>query len=178
MGCDIHTMAEIKMKRQDTLYPNAIKKRYFEYEEYDVLPAVFDNPYHRVEDYVLNLDDFNAPFTNQPFRQRNYVLFSLLADVRNDGSIDPFDEPRGVPDDVSSAGYTFMHSYGVDGHSHTWYTLQELLDVDWDNVWKPEPGDNWKPFERITKDIARLKMICDRLEVPYTDARFIMFFDN
>lgn len=178
MGCDIHTMAEIKMSRQYQLRPNAIKQRFYEHTGYEPLPAVFDNSYHRLEDYVVDLDDFHAPFTAQPFRDRNYALFAFLADVRNDGSIEPLDDPRGTPNDCSDAGHEFMRSYGIDGHSHTWFTLEELLDVEWENVWTPPAGDDWKPFEQIKKDIDRLKLICDRTEVPYSDARFIMFFDN
>jgi hypothetical protein len=72
-----------------------------------------------------------------PWDDRNYNVFAMLADVRNGGfrgepqRLQPIAEPRGVPDDVSAAGEKFMNSYGVDGHSHTYYTLDELLAVPW-----------------------------------------------
>lgn len=84
---------------------------------------------------------------------RNYVLFSLLANVRNDW--DPgfpyIDTPRGVPgyetrtanygrfealgeitdwDETPSDAYeSLVLNWGVDGHSHSWVTLRELKDA-------------------------------------------------
>lgn len=88
------------------------------------------------------------------YRGRNYELFAMLADVRNYGEtpgeiseadwlasadhgmlhsdrIDPIDEPRGLPDDVSAAVQQSSDEWGIDGHSHSWFTVEELLSVDW-----------------------------------------------
>src|SRR5688572_19515783 len=42
---------------------------------------------------------------------RNYVLFSLLADARGDGTIRPIAEPRGLPEDYVQA------SLGAEGRA-------------------------------------------------------------
>lgn len=64
---------------------------------------------------------------------RNYMLFSVLADVRNySDRVKPIDLPRGLPDDVSLEVKRKSDYDGVDGHSHSWLTLRELLDYDWD----------------------------------------------
>lgn len=102
MGCDIHMYAEIRT-----------------------------SPTGSWE--VLNDDNL--------YDGRNYSLFAMLADVRNGvgfaGSdtgvpVTPIDKPRGLPDDVSPAIRKESDDWGVDGHSHSFFTLAELLAVDWD----------------------------------------------
>jgi hypothetical protein len=64
---------------------------------------------------------------------RDYDMFALLANVRNYDNVKPFDgADRGLPDDVSPAMEKICEGWGVDGHSHTWYGLKELLEMDWD----------------------------------------------
>lgn len=69
------------------------------------------------------------------YSTRNYDLFAILADVRNGrgfagvltgGFFDPLDEPRGLPEDASSLVARQSEGWGMDGHSHSWFTLQEL----------------------------------------------------
>lgn len=76
----------------------------------------------------------------QFYEDRNYALFSILANVRNgygfagvrtgDGftTIAP---PRGLPDDASQRVKDESDAYGGDGHSHSWLTAREILDFDW-----------------------------------------------
>lgn len=54
---------------------------------------------------------------------RNYRLFALLADVRNDYSITPIDMPRGLPVDMDPETEDDLS----DEHSQTWFLLSELL---------------------------------------------------
>ena len=71
---------------------------------------------------------------------RNYNLFAILADVRNghgfagvttgEGFV-PISDPRGVPDDASKEYKQIVDSWDVDGHSHSYHTLRQLLDYDW-----------------------------------------------
>ncbi|TDN70452.1 hypothetical protein [Paraburkholderia sp. BL10I2N1] len=60
-------------------------------------------------------------------RHRNYALFGSLANVRRDGDGAP--DPKGVPDDVSDLARMEIDGWGIDGHSHTWWTLREALPV-------------------------------------------------
>ena len=71
---------------------------------------------------------------------RNYGLFAILANVRNGfgfAGVDtgdgykPIAMPRGVPEDASGEYLAEVERWGVDGHSHSYFTLQELLDYDW-----------------------------------------------
>lgn len=63
---------------------------------------------------------------------RNYDLFGLLADVRNRSDIESPWAHRGIPKD--SGIHEFLgdgDSPHYHGHSHSWVSLQELLDYDW-----------------------------------------------
>lgn len=71
---------------------------------------------------------------------RNYDLFAILADVRNGRGFagiktgegfNPIAEPRGIPDDASDEFKAIAESWDVDGHSHSYHTLRDLLDYDW-----------------------------------------------
>lgn len=64
------------------------------------------------------------------YGERNYALFGLLAGVR---AVDMplLAAPRGVPEDVSTATKRWAKRMGVDGHTHSWVTLKEVLDFDW-----------------------------------------------
>lgn len=71
---------------------------------------------------------------------RCYDTFAILADVRNgrgfagtktgDGFA-PIASPRGVPDDVSDKVREWIEEYGANGHSHSYHTLEQLLEYDW-----------------------------------------------
>jgi hypothetical protein len=61
------------------------------------------------------------------YRERNYVVFSLLAGVRDyEGHPEPLFEPRGVPDDATVEYAEIVEQDGADGHSHSWLTLSEI----------------------------------------------------
>jgi len=66
----------------------------------------------------------------QVLGNRDYTMFAVLADVRND-SIRPLFAGRGMPKDASNATKKEMPE-DSDFHSHTFFTVQELLDTDWD----------------------------------------------
>lgn len=71
---------------------------------------------------------------NEPLDSRNYTLFAVLANVRNyDGGMTPIADPKGIPEDASAEVKSFSDSYGADGHSHTWLTLSEFDDYNFDD---------------------------------------------
>lgn len=61
---------------------------------------------------------------------RNYTLFSVLANVRNKGNVPPIDEPRGLPEDLL-VSERFIDRFLGD-HSFSWVTFDEVLAYDWD----------------------------------------------
>lgn len=118
MGCDIHIYAE---KRVDGKWVTADKWEPSEYDDGSMC----------------------VPFDEQLCPGRNYQLFAILADVRNGygfGGVDtgdalvPIDALRGLPDDVSTEVKTESDGWGGDGHSHSFFTVQELLEYDWTQI--------------------------------------------
>lgn len=74
------------------------------------------------------------------YEGRNYDLFAILADVRNGygfagirtgGGFNPISDPRGIPEDCHPNTRKYLESYGGDGHSHSYHTVQQLLEYDW-----------------------------------------------
>lgn len=116
MGCDIHIYVE---KKEDGRW---IPVDEWVQDEYGI-------------SYV--------PYQKQIYDGRNYDLFAMLADVRNgygfagvdtgNGFI-PISLPKGLPDDVSDNIKNVSDSWGRDGHSHSWLTLKELIDYDWNQT--------------------------------------------
>jgi hypothetical protein len=82
----------------------------------------------------------NEVFTISPYEDRNYDLFAILADVRNGygfAGVDtgdgfrPIAMPRGVPEDASQYYKNEVNQWDGDGHSHSYFTLDELEAYDW-----------------------------------------------
>ncbi len=95
---------------------------------------------------------------------RNYRLFAFLADVRNGGDIEPLDYPRGIPQDASEAYLWACDGWGWDAHSHSWFLVSELLQVD-KKVWKELGAENFiEKIESLSGEVDNLR-IC-------------FFFDN
>lgn len=127
MGCDIHTRAERRNSSGN----------------WELLGRVFKSINYQ-EDMPERIDEdgfeWNVKLSNQPYEGRNYNLFSILADVRNGygfagiktgEGFNPISEPRGIPADISEEGMKFLNSYESDGHSHSYFTLDELTKFDW-----------------------------------------------
>lgn len=118
MGCDIHCFAE----------------RYFDGAWHLLAPSVEARPWRFGQPgpdprftYTGVLRDW--------FDSRNYDLFGILADVRNGigfagirtGDAWPvIEEPRGIPADASDLYRKEAEEWGIDGHSHSWFTVEEL----------------------------------------------------
>lgn len=75
------------------------------------------------------------------YSDRNYVVFGVLADVRNGSGfagvdtgdrVQPIADPRGLPDDLSPASVEWFRRRGGD-HTDTYLTLPEVLAYDWDS---------------------------------------------
>ena len=95
--------------------------------------------------------DYISP--NNDLFGRNYDLFAVLANVRNGygfagvntgDPIVPISDPRGVPNDASDDYKTLVAQWGCDGHSHSFHTLQQILDFDWT---QPKVSRGWVDFK-------------------------------
>lgn len=127
MGCDIHFYVE---HRELELRQKAL----ISCEEYvDDAPWSTDlqpNPYfdHRDPESHFN----SRLWIPTWYSNRDYSLFYRLAGVRGPYEFEPLSESRGLPEDISSDMQRESDGWGTDGHSHSYFTLTELLAVDWD----------------------------------------------
>lgn len=108
MGCDIHSFAEV---RKDG--------------KWDVAGDVFP-----LDDWYV--EHYKRTHSHEPFRDRNYSVFAFIAGVRNYSDVQPLAAPKGKPDDLSTIVEDAVENRDADGHSHSWLTLAELLNVDYD----------------------------------------------
>lgn len=110
----------------------------FRSKYYDPKNVTVINRYSKNDQY-----EYNEKYTMEPYNGRSYHLFSILADVRNgygfagvdtgDGFV-PICKPKGIPKDASDFYKIEVKEWGVDGHSHSWLSLKEIKEYDWDQV--------------------------------------------
>ncbi len=112
---------------------------------------------------------------------RSYCLFGWLADVRNCADIKPLSEPRGIPEDLKNlllglllSGYR-ASPYGFEFlRSTSWYSLNELLAVDYDQIVDDENGVPIKLREFLAEDWFQQLDIMKKLG----PGRFVFGFDQ
>jgi hypothetical protein len=107
MGCDIHTYIE---KKKDGKW----------------IPA---QGFMQTGDDDDELPDVPIYDT---FFERNYALFGLLAGVRNSNIV--WFKPKGFPKDASKEVKAQFDYWGVDAHTPSYLTKEELDRVDWDGM--------------------------------------------
>ena len=111
MGCDIHSIAEVRENGKWT----AVTKDVFPLDEWD-------REYYKKDG------------GSSPFDWRSYSMFAFLAGVRNYDRCNPLSEPRGMPNDASEEAREMEEFWLGDGHSHSYLTLKELLEFDYDQT--------------------------------------------
>lgn len=121
MGCDIHVHVEYKFNR----YVGRDADGNSKFEKQWVCGDYFKiNPY-----YHEGEDDGEKPLSLVGFCDgRNYARFAVLADVRNYADTPCISEPRGLPHDVTAEVKNDSDEWDCDGHSHSFFTLKELID--------------------------------------------------
>ena len=131
MGCDIHCYAERKNK--------------------DGKWEIVGNKEKEEEDGCINID-------YKPYVNRNYNLFAILANVRNGTAFagyktgegfNPISNPKGVPSDASEDYASITEQWVGDGHSHSYFTLRELLDYDWTQTTQLQGWVNMVGWEKF-----------------------------
>jgi hypothetical protein len=119
---------------------------------------------------------------NHPKIDRYYELFARMANVRNNGSIEPISEPRGLPEDITFTTRYDRNWDGVDGHSDSWLSAKEVADLGkWVEAKRKEFAPKvWYSFEH--HDVGYIFGNgwddCERRPKGYEDARLVFWFDN
>lgn len=196
MGCDIHIRTEYQRVFSNT--PEQIKTELAKFQHH-WLPAdpLFYDPWFNDGNVSNNQIDLVPVELDIG---RDYTLFAQLANVRNrdidyilknetDPNALPFiAAPKGMPDDAAKSTVAASDEWGEDGHSHSYFTLAELLswyndhhEIDYHGMVSPEAAQaldengtvptNWCDFtsnetwvHRVwTNDNSSLKLLIDKL---------------
>jgi hypothetical protein len=167
MGCDIHFYVERWTSSNNYGGPRDLSEDREQKlsEVLEGVPTKFR--WVSADKWQIEDGEWQIDWNDEYYGDRNYYIFGILADVRNDGDVEPINYPKGIPDDAST-GYLYKcDQWDSDAHSHSYFTLDELLNVDWSEY---EPGyisDFMEALEKM-KEIDN-----DPLNV-----RCCFFFDN
>lgn len=117
MSTDIHSYVEVRRDGR-----------------WEKVGRIFPNPGWREGDTIdedPDIGGYRGPCTDEPYSDRNYDLFGMLAGVR-EPDIEPIVHvlPRGVPEDASPEFRAIISDYGDVCSS--WVKLAELQAYDWD----------------------------------------------
>lgn len=148
MGCDIHFYVEKKDENGKWVSVDKWSTDPWECDEQDYID-------------VKSEDSF--------YHDRNYLLFGILAHVR-DRRVVSISLPRGLPEDISPEVKKRSDDYGGDGHSHSWLTLAELMAYDWNEAMKTS-------FHGLTPFVHETIPKLQALGSP-ENVRIVFFFDN
>lgn len=124
---------------------------------------------------------------SKPNLERNYLLFSKMAGVRNSEHrpIVPICQPKGLPNDMSVITRFEAVEMGPDGHSHSWFNAEEIKEIiefhveiakGWcatdamveHDQWKYLCGGGWKSFKKYRGSYP----------ASIQDIRLVFWFDN
>ena len=162
MGCDIHFFTE----RWTSDYKYEGPKDLSDLRD-SKLEEILENTepnYRWVSADTWSKDD--SWYADEMYNGRSYYLFAILADVRNgSGGIEPIDYPRGIPDDASSGYMYVVDRWDGDGHSHSYFTLDELINFDW---------SKYEMLGEFMETIEQMKSI----DPDPKNVRCCFFFDN
>ncbi len=155
MGCDIDFFVERKIK-DEYLAPKA------RYEGLD--RWISCDTWIETEDTISFQFTYELVIPNGKkfYEDRNNKLFDRLTGIKNFADVEVMAEPRGLPEDVSELVNNANKRLEGDCHSHSWFTLEELLKEDW-------TGDEYKDFR-----VALEKM--KKIDTP-KNVRAVFWFD-
>jgi hypothetical protein len=163
MGCDIHSLAEKRSKYND-----------YSKEWEPILEPLFKADYYSDKEPI---GAWNTPYTLSPYERRNYEVFSVLSNTRNDRDIKPIDEPRGYPDDMHEVTKWYLENEDIIDHSPSWLTIDEILNYPWDKT-KSEyyPGKTLADSaSSLLENIETLKRYA---EEENCDVRIVFGYDS
>jgi hypothetical protein len=115
-----------------------------------------------------------------PLGGRSYSRFAFLAGVRNWANIIPLSSPRGLPHDLSATVREQSDEWDIDGHSHSWLTLHELLTFDYDQpLLFREGGRDPRCTEATYRQLLDEEFLSEVRDLQASGvARVVFWFDN
>lgn len=173
MGCDVHMFLE-KYTDEEDQYLETLAEDLEYYEYYDdsdygrkiknlINSAIkSENRDSRLNTVLEEKSDKRWIVIDQPYGDRNYELFSKLADVRSYGEYNAIAEPQGIPDDASLYYQIKTDQWDSNGHSHSYFYLSDLLKHDFSEI-----STNFSNFVESYRE-----------KEDIDNYRIVFFFDN
>ncbi len=119
-----------------------------------------------------------------PAITRHYAFFAHFARCGRSEEIDPVDENRGVPEDMSVITRIDWERCDGECHSASWLDRGEIDELRWRwEKWKNE-HDGGYDWMKDDLEAARFRTylhgsaITDLEDTPYEDVRLVFWFDN
>lgn len=105
MGCDIHIYTE-----------KLIHKKWYNIDHF------------KFRGFSNDLNDLinKKLVTAHIYDRRDYNLFSVLANVRNNHTLNYISKPKGIPNNISDVVLEKYNSWGSDAHSASYLSLSEI----------------------------------------------------
>lgn len=163
MGCDIHFFTERYTKDNNYEGPKDLSE-----ERETRLNVVLEDTmlypkWVSADKWSVSRYDDDEWEADEIYGDRDYHLFGVLADVRGNGPCIS-GGPKGIPEDISSGYKYILDRWDSDGHSHSYFTLSELMDVDWKKY----------DCEHFLEIIGKMK----KIDPNPDNVRCVFFFDN
>ena len=167
MGCDCHFYTERWTSSNDYEGPKDLS----EDRDQKLNELLKDVPtkfrWVSADKWELEDGNWHVPYDLEFYGNRNYYIFSILADVRNGSGVEPINYPKGIPDDASTGYLYICDQWDSDAHSHSYFTLEELLNVDWSQYDSEYIEDFMEALEKMKK-----------IDEDPLNVRCCFFFDN
>lgn len=138
------------------------------------------------ECYENNEDGLISPnFNNKFYIKQNYDLFAMLANLKNDGEIDPIIDPsslgglRGIPVDASDIYIKLVKQW--KGHSHQYYYLRDLKNIERQKYWEKKTIDGILYSSLVPEFMEfyeNLKLLETEKKICHNCIRFCFFFTD
>ena len=186
MGADIHIFLE-KFSDEDYIGPKPIveNRENIITKLLDDEEIIFEKRWITADKWEWEWDsDYSdkgawcVPYQNSIYSSRNYIVFEILADVRS-GSYDIcISPPRGLPDDISYPYKTMLDYWGTSAHSHSYFTLKELQDVDFDDMLENLLTDDIYYIKIAVGQIREIMEKMSKIDSNPEHVRICFFFDN
>lgn len=155
MGCDIHFYVERFSDEPITNGPIDISEQRDQKISSILEENKIEPRWISADKWVLG-DDKRWEYIDRFYSGRNYNLFSILAGVRTWEEDVAICKPKGIPEDSSYAYKYECVLWNGDAHSHSYFTLEELLDVDWESKdlkWFEETIEKMKNIDHDPKKV-------------------------
>jgi hypothetical protein len=143
MGCDIHIYAEryrtmfgVQPDRWEKVGPSPTLDWTELIDPADIQEMRRDLSVEQIEDILKSTIDLAWDRSDDNLiRDRNYMWFAFLANVRNYSNCPFISSPRGLPSDLSDGLGNVIRFWDEirpgDAHSHSWLLVQELIEYDY-----------------------------------------------